>query len=302
MMPVPFVLLICAMAAVWLPAPRLRGWPGIPVWVVLYAASLVAAVAQAYVEPVGAAALLVFAALTVAVRRVARPALYGPLFVLLVLMALALAMHKVPGFHNPIAIDAVRFSPDARPFTQYLNFDKGSVGLLLLAVLAPRLGRGEASGALLARTALLALGVAGVVLGLAAAAGMVRWDPKWPAQTLQFLLVNLFLTCVAEEGFFRVLVQDAFQGLRAGRGAGSRAGAAPSPWGWRTALAMLGSAALFGVAHAGAGAWMIAVAGVAGLGYAAAYAWRRSIEVPILVHLGVNAVHFLLFSYPALQR
>ena len=49
------------------------------------------------------------------------------------------------------------------------------------------------------------------------------------------------------------------------------------------------------------GAWMVAVAGLAGLGYAAAYAWYRRIEVPIVVHFGVNAVHFLLFTYPALR-
>lgn len=43
---------------------------------------------------------------------------------------------------------------------------------------------------------------------------------------------------------------------------------------------------------------MIVVAAVAGLGYALAYQWQRRIEVAVLVHFGVNALHFVGFTYP----
>ena len=57
---------------------------------------------------------------------------------------------------------------------------------------------------------------------------------------------------------------------------------------------------LFGLAHAGGGATWLAVATIAGLGYAAIYARTRRIEGAILVHFAVNAAHFIGFTYPRL--
>lgn len=290
-MPVPFVLLICAITAVWLPSIRRASWPPVAPWALVYAAALAAALVQGFVLPMGAAALVVLVVLAAAVRRRLRAALHRTLWVLLLLLALALALHKVPGFNNPIVIDAVQLSPDARPFTQYLNFDKGTVGLVLLALLAPRLHRGDGVGRILLRAWACAMGAAIVVIGAALAGGIVRADPKWPDVALQFLIVNLFLACAAEEAFFRILVQDPLSGDGAGIKPGVR---------WRAALAIVVSAALFGLAHANAGSGMVAMAGLAGLAYATAYVWQRHIEVPILMHFGVNALHFVFFTYPAL--
>ncbi len=293
-MAAPFVLLMLAIAAVWLPSVpvhRARGWRVAP-WLVLYAAATVLAVAQGYLGPIGAAALAVLVLLTDALRRQTRPGLQRLLFAALLVWVVALCLHVVPGFRNPIAIDAVRFSEDARPFTQYLNFDKGSVGLVLLALLAPRLRREEAVLRTLGATLLLTMAVAGLALGLAVALGMIRWDPKWPPQTLPFLVTNLLLTCVAEEALFRVMVQD--------RLAAAARSVLPSSVGEivPAGLAMVASALLFGAVHAGAGPGMMDVASVAGLGYALAYHWQRRIEAAVLVHFGVNALHFVLFTYP----
>ena len=57
---------------------------------------------------------------------------------------------------------------------------------------------------------------------------------------------------------------------------------------------------LFGVAHLAGGAVYVALAAVAGIGYGWIYASTRSIAAAILAHAGLNTVHFLLFSYPAL--
>ena len=280
-MPWPFVLLLLAIAAVWLPWPR--GWSAaLPPWGLLYAAALASGWAQGVLGPPALAALVLLVLLAVLAARTRGTAWQGPAWGLLVLLCAALALHRVPGFHNPVAIDAVRFTGDAQPFTQYLNFDKGSVGLVLLALLAPRLRRGDGFGRL-ATTTLGAWGVtSGAVLGLALAIGLVRPEFKWPAQAALFLTVNLFLTCVAEQTMFRLLVQDPLRGLQV-RGA-----------------AIVLSALLFGLAHAGGGAWMLVLAGLAGLGHAFAYALTRRIEAPILLHFGLNATHFLAFTYPAL--
>lgn len=307
-MPAPFVLLMLAIAAVWLPPLRVGARWHVAPWGVLYAAATGLALVQGYVGPVGVAALVAMVLLAEVLRRQARlalgsagppvaaPALYWSAFAALLVLAVALSLHAVPGFRNPVAIDGVKFSEDGRAFTQYLNFDKGSVGLVLLALLAPRLQRGDAVlrtvGSTLLQTAVVAI----AVLGLATALGMIRWDPKWPPQTLQFLVTNLLLTCVAEEALFRLMVQDR---LAFGSRPPEQTDAIAAPrWGGRPLTALVVSALLFGAAHAGAGPGMIAVATVAGLGYAAAYQWHRRIESAVLMHFGVNALHFVLFTYP----
>ena len=44
----------------------------------------------------------------------------------------------------------------------------------------------------------------------------------------------------------------------------------------------------------------MAVASAAGLGYGWIYASTRSIGAAVAVHAGLNTIHFLFFSYPAL--
>lgn len=368
-MPAPFVLLLLAIAAVWLPPWRVGARWHVAPWGAVYAVATGLALAQGYVGPVGVAALVALVVLAEVLRRQTRPslgpslgsslgsslspalspahsparrpalhrALYWLVFGALLVLAAALSLHAVPGFRNPVAMDAVKFSEDGRAFTQYLNFDKGSVGLVLLAMLAPRFQRGDAVLRTVGSTLLLTVAMAAAALGLATALGMIRWDPKWPPQTLQFLVTNLLLTCVAEEALFRWMVQDrlAFGSsdvVDASRVTGaaslSATGAANSPgsagsagpaatnvahspllpektlaiaahrWAWRPLTALFISALLFGAAHAGAGPSMIVVATVAGLGYAAAYQWHRRIEAAVLMHFGVNALHFVLFTYP----
>jgi uncharacterized protein len=316
-LPMPFVLLMLAIVAVWLPALKTPwGWT-LPPWLVLYAAATALAVAQGYVDAVGVLSLVGLVLLAEGLRRKPPAPLYRPLYrplhrplygplhrplhchlhwpllVALFLLAVALSLHGVPGFRNPVAINAVRFSDDARPFTQYLNFDKGSVGLVLMALLAPRLQSGDRVGRVLMRSAALAVVVAFFALSLALLLGMVRPDPKWPPQTLQFLVTNLLLTCVAEEALFRVMVQDTLA-----RGTGAFGSSTVGPWRVRAIVAPGVSALLFGAAHAGGGLSMVAVATVAGVGYAAAYQWQRRIEAAVLLHFAVNALHFLLFTYP----
>lgn len=322
-MPAPFVLLMLAIAAVWLPPVRVGARWQVAPWAVLYAAATGLALAQGYVGPIGVAALVALVVLAEVLRRQTRillgpsprsslsaslvPALHPAdrparrpahhlalhwlAFGALLVLTVALALHAVPGFRNPVSIDAVKFSEDGRAFTQYLNFDKGSVGLVLLALLAPRFQRGDAVLRAVGTTLLTTLAVAALALGLAMALGMIRWDPKWPPQTLQFLVTNLLLTCVAEEALFRLMVQDRLASQKTLAISASR-------WGWRPLTALVVSALLFGAAHAGAGLGMIVVATVAGLGYAAAYQWQRRIEAAVLMHFGVNALHFALMTYP----
>ena len=51
---------------------------------------------------------------------------------LFVLVAIALALHSLPGFHNAQVIKPQRFSENAVPFSMYLNLDKSLLGFWLL--------------------------------------------------------------------------------------------------------------------------------------------------------------------------
>ena len=288
-MPAPFILLILSICAVWAPKPPRGFFAVLPLWTLLYAIAAGLAFVQGIVQPLGIAALLLLFALAAWTARSQGTRWYGLAWVLLLALSAALALHQVPGFQNPVAISGVRFSDDAVPFTQFLNFDKGSVGQVLLAWLAPRLRRGDPLGQHARTTACAWSLTTAIVLALAVVGGVVRPDFKWPPQTALFLVTNLFLTCVAEQAMFRTLVQDPLRGAGLANALTRRA-----------AVAMALSALLFGLAHAGGGAWMAGLAGLAGLGHAIVYEKTRRIEAAILVHFGLNAMHFLAFTYPAL--
>lgn len=74
----------------------------------------------------------------------------------------------------------------------------------------------------------------------------------------------------------------------------------PSPRKENPPLAVGGSAALFGLAHWAGGWSYVLLAALAGLGYALAFRASGRIEMAILAHFGLNAVHFLLLTYPGL--
>ncbi|WP_432383368.1 CPBP family intramembrane glutamic endopeptidase [Duganella sp. P38] len=280
-----FLFLALAIGAVWL-RPLPTGPRPLPVWPLLLLMALAWGLAGGVLAPAAIAALALLA--TLAWGCAAAPRAWQRLVcgLLAGVLALALAMHKLPGFHNPLLIDRVLLSAGAAPFSLYANFDKGAVGLILLALLCRRVSSWAELAAVLRRTApVLALTLL-ATLGFAVAAGVVGVDLKWPPQAPVFIAVNLLFTVVAEEAFFRGLLQD-------------RLAAALARWRWGAGLAVIVSALLFGAAHLGGGLLYGILATIAGFGYACAYQRTRRIEAAILVHIALNAVHFIAFTYPA---
>lgn len=205
-------------------------------------------------------------------------------------LSLALALHAFPWFPRWPLFEPTRLSEGAAPFALLLSSDKALAGWGLWWWAAPRCRDfGDVRRMLpfvLVGGGLTAL----IVLGLANGMHIVRWDPKWPAQAPAFLLVNLLVTCVAEESFFRGLLQEQLM----------RAWASRSPW-LSTGLPVVLSAALFGLAHLGGGLSYALLAMLAALGYGLVYARTRRIESAILAHFLLNAAHFLLLTYPRLN-
>ncbi len=266
-------------------------------WTFPFAIALVAALAGGIVDVRGVLVLLVYAVACRAASQAAGAAPRAVAQVLLLLVCGGLMLHVMPGFHNPVVINAVVLSPGGVPYTKYLNFDKAVAGLFLLGLYAPAVivrdtGPAEAGPAVRHRAALWEFSwrfavLAAAIIALSLALGFVRWDPKAPAWFPLWALSLLCFTVMPEEALFRGVVQTSLE-----RGFGGTPRAA--------IVAVAIAATLFGLAHAGGGPTYVVLATVAGAGYGWIYAATRSLGAAILAHLGVDAIHFLFFTYPAL--
>ncbi len=263
-------------------------WFGRQIWIGV----LVVAVAIGYASGVlfGPAAVWIalFAALCFAFTRVKslpsgwrRRSLIGLSTLALLVLALLLGMHALPGFRNFLALDDVVLSPGAEPYTLYLNFDKTVVGIFIIGLCYPGLLRSSTEWRTALRRAAPLIAINTAVLALfAMALGYLFWQPKWTPLFGIWAASNLFFTCLSEEALFRGFIQ---RELTQACGAG---------------IAITASAALFGVAHFGGGPSYVALATAAGAGYGYIYHRTRSIEMAMLAHFALNATHFLLFTYP----
>ncbi|WP_226663909.1 CPBP family intramembrane glutamic endopeptidase [Microbulbifer aggregans] len=98
-------------------------------------------------------------------------------------------------------------------------------------------------------------------------------------------LINLLVVCIAEEGFFRWVLQ---------RGLGKLVGE-------RQWLATVAVAALFTTLHTGwaGSALMLGLVSIAAFGYALLWQLRESFWACVLAHWGVNLLHMTLLPYTA---
>ncbi len=275
----PYLLLWLALGVAMFPGPR---WGG----PILLALSLATAVVAGIVEWAGFAVLTLFAgACLAAVRPELSTALRTLAWGIVVIFAVALATHQVPWVHNVLVLDAVSVSASAADYTLYWNYDKGFAGVLLYSVCVQPQGSTHWNRAIVATGTIAVL--TPVLVGVAATAtGFISWDPKWPAFLGVWVPANLLVTCVAEETFFRGLLQRQL-------GSALR-GSVPAP----ALVALVVAAVAFGVAHVAGGTAYVLLATLAGIGYGAAYHLTERVEASILVHFTLNLAHLVLFTYP----
>lgn len=268
-----------AAIAAWLPLPRRVG-------LCLLAFGYGAALANGQLGFQAAPALLLLLAAAWAVGQDRSARLRYAGHALFVALAALLALHWLPGFHNPRVIGPERFTPDAVPFTMYLNLDKPLIGFWLLFVLPWIRPRHTLPASLAAGLGGLLIAVA-ACLSAAVLLGIVGWAPKWPPAAWLWLLNNLLLVTVAEEAFVRGYLQGGLSHLLRRHRHGD----------W---MALFAAAAVFGLIHAIGGWEWIALGSLAGVGYGVAYRYG-GLQAAVLAHVGLNAAHFFLFTYPMLQ-
>ena len=275
----PYLLLWLALGVAMFPGGR---WGG-PTFIAL---SLVAAVVAGIVEWAGLAVLTLFAgACFAAGRSVLSPALRTLAWGIVVICAVALATHQVPWILNVLVLDAVSVSASAVDYTLYWNYDKGFAGVLLYSVCVQPQGSTPWTRAIVA-TGTIAVLTPVLVSVPAMATGFVSWDPKWPAILGVWMPANLLVTCVAEETFFRGVVQRQLGSALRRR--------VPAP----ALVALLVAAVAFGATHVAGGIVYGLLATLAGISYGAAYHLTGRVEASILVHFTLNVAHLVLFTYP----
>jgi hypothetical protein len=210
----------------------------------------------------------------------------------LVLLCLGISMHRLPGFHNWLLISDFYTSEDALPLRLYANFDKPWIGIFLLLWGCLPLHQDRFSiqklGAFALTVTYLTAAACILLLRLSYVLGYVRFDWKWFDFSGLWLVINLFFACIAEEAFFRLLIQKTLSKIFPPR--------------WKGGLLAWGvTAVLFGLLHfAGGWKYVILTTG-AGFFYGYAYLVTQRVEASILIHFLVNTVHFLAFTYPALK-
>lgn len=195
----------------------------------------------------------------------------------IILWALALATHIVPGFENLKVLNSEISKTQSAPFTLYLNLDKPAVFFALLVALPNLFGKPRHFQRISVGIIYAALSS---LLFLAAFLGEVHFRVGLPQWWLLFAVNNLLFTCVAEESFFRAFLQQKLIG---------RLGAVQG---------LVVASVLFGLAHLAGGWTLVIFATLAGAGYGLTFCLTGRLWAAVLMHFTFNFTHLAFFTYP----
>jgi len=246
--------------------------------------TVIAAMIQHVVQPIGAIWLLVFSmACYVTFCGSEFEAITEKMsLVVVAILTAGFLFHRVPGFSNLLVIDYKQISPLSQPYTMYFNFDSVMAALILYATS----GLQQSKKQITSRNLMLTLQYLILAIGVASAAaywkGCIQYDLKMPDFLGIWILNQFFFVCASEEVIFRGWLQGTLK--------------KHMPY----YLAILAASIVFGLRHYNAGMSQMLLASLAGVFYGYTYHRTNNLLCAMLIHFGVNCVHLIFFTYPAL--
>ena len=209
--------------------------------------------------------------------------------IIIVSICFLLAIHIMPGFNNIMIVDNEIVKSGSIPYSLWFNYDKALAGIALIICYVDLSQLGKSLKpiphwiglGLLANLVLLF--VPSLFLGLIAV------NTEIPGFIGIWLVSNLFITALAEEAFFRGVIQQRLEKLLLSKNI-SHAGM----------VAVFVAGIVFGIAHLKGGMFFMVTGCVAGIVYGLIYLKTRRIEAAIFTHYLTNTIHILFFSYPML--
>ena len=196
--------------------------------------------------------------------------------------ALLAKLHLLPGFHNWQIIVNEKITPDAIPYNLYFNFDTPIIGLVLYGII--RMGTTkltELPHKLYDSRYIILSGVTTLIL-LSNLFGFINLNIKFPYFFVTWLMLNI-ITVATEEIIFRGWLLNLFL----------------KKYSVRTSIVI--TSCFFGLLHFPGGATYILLSTIAGAYYSYIYLRTGSLGSSIFLHLLVNILHIIFFTYPALS-
>ena len=277
-----YALLMCSIIAMWLPVSFFTKSLKLSHLLLLLAA--VAGLIFGVLSLLGLATVVTIIIVLLQRDRINNNAL----FIIITFIVSSLSfLHRLPGFNNYPLIPETVISENGIPFALYLNFDKALAGIFILSFYNEFAMGVKPWLEIIKGTALTGVPTIIAVVALALALGYIRFEPKTVSFLPMWMAVNLLFVCVAEEAFFRRLIQGNLSEKMNFKGG--------------KIIALLVASLIFGLGHCGGGLKYVIIATLAGIGYGYAYHKTQRIETSILVHFALNLVHICFFTYPALS-
>ena len=272
-----YVLLMLSIISIWIKRTPL-------LWGSLLVVAVIAGLAAGRLNGVALGTIILYGSIVYTFFYTKNKILKAIFGVLAFTLSMLLWFHKLPGFQNWQITHELLLSPNAYPLNLYLNFDKSLIALFLLGFgKLPLMNTIKIDIKFLFGT-LLACALVGAI---AVSINLIQWDLKFGNFFWVWAFNNLIFICVAEEMLFRGFLQEELSRVFSRYRYGS--------------IMALGIAAIgFGLSHLGPLPYM-SLTIVCGFFYGFIYLKTKKIELAILGHFLLNAIHIIGFSYPLLK-
>lgn len=208
-------------------------------------------------------------------------------WLLAILLGVGVGLYRPAGFNYPLIFSLNQLHEGGLPFSLYINVAKLLAGYITVYFLLSKASKAYIQSPIQQFSLAVGLGLGVVCIAYFAL------DLAFYLKPLQYIalfgLVNLLVTCVAEEAFMRLLLQAQlckFLSSKLLRGF------------WLEAIVLFITTSLFVVMHFSANLNVLLIFALAGFCYGLVYSLTKNLWACVAVHFTVNILHFSLLTYP----